>query len=173
MADQYGGDSPIVNGSSTKYPAMGCPHCPAAFFKSESQMAHVKETHKGKPVATAWEDDSHRVEYHPGLTPQHPHLYVLSDKQSGKYLSNMVLDHEGKVSAVETHPDFRKQGLAKKLWGIAQENTDQGAPAPQHSAMRTKEGEAWAKKVGGEVPPRSGELLSPRQMKGMIDFDRQ
>ena len=84
----------------------------------------------------------------------------------------MVLDEKGKVQAVETHPQYRRQGLAKKLWGIAQENTAQGAPAPSHSSTRTRAGEAWAKKVGGEVPPR-GRLLSARQMQGMIDFKRQ
>jgi GNAT superfamily N-acetyltransferase len=132
----------------------------------------MKERHPNQPRATSWEDDNHRVDYIPNLTRQHPHMYLLSDKQSGKYLSNMALDEKGKVQAVETHPQYRRQGLAKKLWGIAQENTAQGAPAPQHSSTRTRAGEAWAKKVGGEVPPR-GRLLSARQMQGMIDFKRQ
>ena len=170
---EHGGDAPIESGNSTKYPGLGCAHCPASFFNGTNQAAHMKERHPDKPRATAWEDEHHRVEYIPNLTRQHPHLYTLSEKQSGKFLSNMVLDEGGKVQAVETHPKYRRQGLAKKLWGIAQENTAQGAPAPSHSAMRTRSGEAWAKKVGGEVPPRSGQLLSARQMQGMIDFKRQ
>jgi len=46
-----------------------------------------------------------------------------------------------------------------------------GIPEPQHSSMRTRAGEAWAKKIGGELPQR-GRLLSARQMQGMIDFGR-
>ena len=172
-SEEYGGDAPRKKGSMTEYPALGCPHCPATFFNKDSHIQHVKEQHPKQPRAFALEDDQHRIEYHPYLTRQHPHLYVLSDKQSGKYLSNMVLNEHGEVSAVETHPEHRRQGLAKKLWQVAQENTESGAPAPRHSRMRTAAGEKWAKGVGGEVPPRAGKLLSQRQMQGMIDFSRQ
>lgn len=171
-SDEHGGDAPIEKGNTTSYPGLGCPHCPAAFFSGEKQVAHMKERHPNQPRATAWEDEHHRVEYIPHMTRQHPHMYLLSEKQSGKILSNMALDEKGKVQAVETHPKYRRQGLATKLWGIAQENTAQGAPAPVHSPTRTRAGEAWAKKVGGDVPPR-GRLLSARQMQGMIDFSRQ
>jgi GNAT superfamily N-acetyltransferase len=171
--DEHGGELPRKNGNVTNYPGLGCQHCPASFFSGEKQSAHMKEKHPDKPRAAAWEDDTHRIEYIPGLTRQHPHLYTISDKQSGKYLSNMVLGHGGEVEAVETHPKFRRQGLATKLWETAQANTENGAPAPVHSSTRTRSGEAWAKKVGGEVPPRGGHLLSARQMRGMIDFSRQ
>lgn len=133
----------------------------------------MEKNHPDKPRATSWEDEKHRVDYMPNFTPAHPHMYLLSDKQSGKYLSNMLLNEKGEVNAVETHPKYRRQGLAKKLWDIANTNAEQGAPAPVHSGTRTRAGEAWAKKVGGEVPPRTGDLLSSRQMTGMIDFKRQ
>ena len=171
--DEHGGDLPIeVDAHTTRYPGLGCPHCPAAFHNTANQVNHMVQTHPDKPRAFALEDEKHRIEYHPHLTRQHPHLYVLSDKQSGKYLSNMVLDDEGKVSAVETHPKYRKQGLATKLWQVAQENAKSGAPEPKHSSTRTAAGEKWAKKVGGELPPRN-KLLSARQMQGMIDFKNQ
>ena len=98
----------------------------------------------------------------------------MSDAESGKPVSNMALDHQGKVLAVETHPKLRRQGLATKLWSEAQQHSQEtpGVPEPKHSGTRTRSGEAWAKKVGGEVPARNGNLLSARQMQGMIDFKR-
>lgn len=171
-SEQYGGDAPIKKGDRTSYPGVGCHHCPAAFFNHENQIKHIQEQHPNKPFARSMVTDSHRIDYFPNFTNAHPHMYVLSDKQSGKMLSNMALDEKGKVMAVETHPKHRRQGLASTLWRAAQHNTEIGAPAPQHSPTRTRAGEAWAKKVGGEVPPRrSGQLLSARQMQGMLRFD--
>lgn len=172
--DEHGGDLPTTtmeNGRTvTSYPAANCPHCPAAFFKAEKQMAHTQEKHPGQPYSHAVTDDTHRIDYLHWLTPQHPHFFVLSDKETGQRLSNMTLDENGRVSGIETHPKYRRQGLARKLWDYAKSRSDMGIPEPQHSAMRTKAGEEWAKRVGGEVPKRSGELLSSRQMRGMIDF---
>ena len=137
----------------------------------------MRERHSDKPVSEKWESsEGHTVTYIPNLTRQHPHFYLLSDSNTGKHLSNMSIGHEGKVDAVETHPKMRRQGLASELWHAVQQHaeTTPGVPAPQHSTSRTRAGDAWAKKVGGEVPPvpRSG-LLSARQMHGMIDFTNQ
>jgi len=172
--DQHGGDLPIKEGSTTKYPALGCSHCPAAFFSNERHDAHMGNAHADKSHAVAWQSGEHKIEYHPNFTRQHPHFYLMSEAQTGKYVSNMALNHEGKVLAVETDPKKRRQGLATKLWNEAQQHSKEmpGVPEPKHSQTRTRSGEAWAKKVGGEVPPRAGNLLSARQMRGMIDFKR-
>ena len=173
---KHGGDAPYKKGTSTVYPGLGCSHCPATFFKPESHDAHMKSAHPDKPVAESWDSsEHHRVDYIPNLTRQHPHFYLLSDKQTGKYISNMVVGHEGKVEGLETHPKFRRQGHAKELWNAAQEHaeTTAGVPTPKHSTLRTRAGEAWAKSVGGEVPERTQGLLSARQMRGMIDFKTQ
>lgn len=178
QTDEHGGDLPIeVDAHTTKYPGKGCSHCPASFFTNESHEKHMDEKHADKPQAESWESsEGHVVTYMPNLTRQHPHLYLLSDKQSGKYLSNMVIGHEGKVDAVETHPKMRRQGLASELWHAAQQHaeTTPGVPTPQHSTSRTRAGDAWAKKIGGDVPPvPKNRLLSARQMQGMIDFSRE
>ena len=175
--DEHGGDLPTTrmeNGQTvTSYPGFRCTHCPAAFRDAGRRNAHMQERHKGQPFDHSVEDDKHQIDYYHWATRQHPHWFILSDKKSGKMLSNLALDEEGKVSAVETHPDYQRQGLAKKLWDYAGSLGHMGVPTPQHSTMRTKEGEDWAKKVGGEVPPRTGRLLSARQMNMMIDFNRQ
>jgi hypothetical protein len=175
--DKYGGDLPReVDAHTTQYPGKGCHACPASFFSDERHAAHIRSAHADISPPVAWKSGEHRVEYHPNLTPAHPHLYILSDAQSGKYLSNMVLNREGKVDAVETHPKHRRQGLATKLWHEAQSHSEEypGVPAPKHSTSRTRAGDAWAKKIGGEVPPvPKTQLLSARQMRGMIDFSRE
>lgn len=174
--DEHGGDLPTTRmengGTVTSYPGYRCPHCPASFFKPEKQMSHTQETHPGQPYNHSVEDDKHRIDYFHWFTPQHPHFFVMTDKESNKIVSNLTLDEKGKVSGVETHPEFRRQGLATKLWNYAKERSDMGIPEPKHSTMRTKEGEEWAKKIGGDLPKR-GRLLSARQMQGMIDFGTQ
>jgi hypothetical protein len=172
--DEHGGDLPRKEGSTTSYPALGCNHCPASFFSEQRHNTHMKTAHADKPRAVAWQSGEHKIEYHPNLTRQHPHFFLMSEAESGKPVSNMALDHEGKVLAVETHPKQRRQGLATKLWNEVQQHSQEtpGVPEPKHSPTRTRAGEAWAKKVGGEVPPRGGNLLSARQMRGMIDFNR-
>ena len=174
-SDEHGGDLPREGGNTTHYPGLGCPHCPASFFKNDRHAAHMLTAHPDKPHSAAWQSGEHKIEYHPNLTRQHPHFYLMSEAQTGKPVSNMALDHEGKVLAVETDPKKRRQGLATKLWNEAQQHSKDmpGVPEPKHSRTRTRSGEAWAKKVGGEVPPRTGELLSARQMQGMIDFKRK
>ena len=174
---EHGGDAPrprMENGQTImSHPGLSCPSCPARFFGGERYLSHVQDKHPGTPFNHSAEDDEHRIDYYHWATRQHPHWFILSDKKSGKMLSNLALDEEGKVSAVETHPEHRRQGLAKKLWDYAGSLGHMGIPTPKHSTMRTKEGEDWAKGVGGEVPPRGGRLLSARQMQGMIDFSRQ
>ena len=176
--DEYGGDLPYTrmeNGQTVSvHPGLACPHCPARFFhkNADRYVPHMKENHPGQPYSHSAEDDEHRIDYYHYFTRQHPHFFVLSDKESGKILSNMNLDEKGVVQGVETHSEHRRQGLARKLWDYAKASSDIGIPEPKHSSARTKEGEAWAKKIGGELPPR-GRLLSARQMQGMIDFERQ
>jgi hypothetical protein len=40
------------------------------------------------------------------------------------------------------------------MYKVAQSaSKSEGLPVPEHSPVRTKAGDAWAKKVGGKVPP--------------------
>ena len=171
----HGGDAPIQrmrDGKKvTSHPGLACPHCPARFF-GDRYIEHVQTKHPGQPFNHVVDDDQHEIAYHHYFTRQHPHFFILSDKKSGKMLANMNLDAKGKLQGIETHPDYQRQGLATKLWNYAKSQSDIGIPEPKHSDARTKAGEAWAKKVGGELPPRAGHLLNAQQMQGMIDFYR-
>lgn len=57
------------------------------------------------------------------------------------------------VGVAEAH---ERRGIATAMYHLAQRLSSQyGVPAPQHSMDRTDEGDAWARKVGGELPERS------------------
>ena len=179
--DEHGGHKSYETNTDGRnvehFPAMGCSHCPAAFFDQNSHQNHMIDRHSDKPTAEVWQSSpDHVVEYHPNLTRNHPNFYLLKDRKSNRFLSNMVTDHDGEVTGLETHPKMRRQGLAAELWHAAQQHaeTTPGVPTPYHSRQRTRAGDAWAKKVGGEVPPvpKQG-LMSARQMRGMIDFNRE
>lgn len=140
------------------------------YFNNDSQFD------KGEPLKPEkWESsEGHTVKYIPNTIPHTPHFYTLTDSNTNQYLSNLAISHSGEVMGLETHPEFRRQGLASELWHAAQQfsQATPGVPAPQHSGLRTKAGEQWAKKVGGDVPARNGSLLSPREMNNMIDFKK-
>lgn len=67
----------------------------------------------------------------------------------------------GGVTWIETHPHYRRAGLATRMWNMANElaQTNPDIVAPEHSNTRTKSGDAWAKKVGGRVPEHWGDFV--------------
>ena len=179
QTDEHGGDLPIESGKSTRIPMLGCPHCPAAFFSNEGHYNHQLERHPDKPHDESWESSpGHQVTYVPNFNRATPHLYVLTDTNSGKHISNMAIGHDGKLEAVQTHSKYRRQGHATELLNAAQEHseTTPGVPTPKFSSMRTSLGDKFqkkaAKRLGGEAPT-GGNLLSPRQMQGLLNLDAQ
>ena len=179
--DEHGGDLPVQTGTGTRYPALGCDHCRASFFSHENRHAHMLEKHPNNPVAEEWESSpGHHVSYFPWVNRQTPNMYVLSEgkpfSQGGKHISNLVTGTDGEIKGIETHPKMRRQGLATELLNAANEHseTTPGVPKPAFSPTRTAAGDKFqkkaAKKLGGEAPT-GGNLLSPRQMQGMLRFD--
>ena len=179
--DEHGGDLPIKTATGTRIPALGCSHCPAAFFSNEGHYSHMAEKHPDKPVAEEWESsEGHHVTYYPNVNRQTPHMYILSEgkpfSRGGKPISNLVTSHEGEIMGIETRKDMKRQGHATELLNAANEHseTTPGVPKPVFSRTRTSAGDkfqkAAAKKLGGEAPT-GGNLLSPRQMQGMLRMD--
>jgi len=61
----------------------------------------------------------------------------------------------GEVGFIRAHEDYRGLGIASQLWGKAHKlAADTGIKAPKHSTGQTREGNAWAEKVGGESVTR-------------------
>jgi GNAT superfamily N-acetyltransferase len=58
----------------------------------------------------------------------------------------------GTLHHIDVEPEHSRRGIATAMWQMGQE----ARPRPKHSADRTTQGEAWAKKVGGRLPKRKG-----------------
>lgn len=63
----------------------------------------------------------------------------------------------GEIRDLLVSDDHQGKGIATRMYQVAQETAKaQGLPMPQHSPKRTRSGNAWAKKVGGSLPPLKG-----------------
>lgn len=60
----------------------------------------------------------------------------------------------GEIGLLQVEPQYTRNGVATAMYEAARQH--QFAPAPAHSPSRTDEGDAWARKVGGDLPPRRG-----------------
>lgn len=70
-----------------------------------------------------------------------------------KQASTGTLEHaQGEIHMIKVDPVYQRQGIGRGMWDEAQ----QYSPAPVHSPFRSDEGDAWAQRVGGIVPPRRG-----------------
>jgi predicted GNAT family acetyltransferase len=92
----------------------------------------------------------------------------LTDEGSGTNNSVTMFHKDGKVSHFTWTPDggyiqhievpkaLRRKGAATDMYELAKAAaTEAGATVPVHSMHRTDDGDAWARKVGGELPERS------------------
>ena len=60
----------------------------------------------------------------------------------------------GKITGVDVSHIFQRKGIATAMLGEAQRiaATNSKIPKPKHSEDRTREGDKWAKAVGGRLP---------------------
>lgn len=79
-------------------------------------------------------------------------LFRIEATIDGEVVGRIVW-HEvgGEVEKLWTAPKYRRQGIATDLWTLAHQ---QGVIAPQHSAWRTDDGDAWARSLTDDLPPR-------------------
>jgi hypothetical protein len=72
---------------------------------------------------------------------------------TGQVVGHLRWGGHGVVENVQVNKDHQRKGVATGMWRHANELADQGlVPRPKHSDVRTAEGDAWAKTVGGELP---------------------
>ena len=66
----------------------------------------------------------------------------------------------GEIKDVLVNGEHEGRGIATQMYKVAQQTSkSEGLPAPKHSSKRTKAGDAWAKRVGGHLPPlKDGEF---------------
>lgn len=73
---------------------------------------------------------------------------LAAENSDGKEIGYMVLGKNGRILELEVLPDFRRQGVATRLWNEAK----LAGLNPQHDSWRSPAGDAWAASVGGEIP---------------------
>jgi GNAT superfamily N-acetyltransferase len=104
------------------------------------------------------------------------HAWQMRDSH-GNLLGHLNINHWGAIEQIETHPEFRRQGIATALYNAAKDANrhDPSIPAPVHSSARTPSGNAWAKSVskaeGKELKPlQSHNRVSPKtyDMRGAM-----
>lgn len=63
--------------------------------------------------------------------------------------------NNGRVSELFVGKEFRRKGVATGMWNeakrISKENPE--IPEPRHNPQRSRKGDAWARSVGGDLPP--------------------
>lgn len=75
-------------------------------------------------------------------------------------------EDEGEVMHLVVNEEMRRRGIASLMWKLAHEMAAVcGWPTPRHSRTRSVEGDAWARAVGGEVPPAWGQILPWAEMR--------
>ena len=78
------------------------------------------------------------------------HVVNAKHRASNVLVGELVwTEPKGRVEGIQVHPDHQHAGVATAMWNEAKRYaTDNGAAEPKHSDSQTKEGKAWAKKVG-------------------------
>ena len=76
---------------------------------------------------------------------------------AGKKNIGVLSETSKSIHHIETHPDFRRQGVAKQMLKSSNYVRGRdGRDAPLvHGEVRTPSGDAWAKAVGGELPTKT------------------
>ena len=94
-----------------------------------------------------------------GLTREHPHgsgkpQHLIETKHGRSVLGFALFNPDGELDTVMVKPEHQRQGVATAMWNHAKVV---GINA-HHGRHRTKEGDAWARTVGGHLPRNSSEM---------------
>jgi hypothetical protein len=109
--------------------------------------------------------------YHPRLTVTHelpPDGHENSFGPPKEVVGHMNWHGEtGEIGMIEVNPMYRGLKVATHMMELAtKKSPEMGVPAPVHSDLRTKGGDAWAKSTGMETPPiRSGVCRNCSQLR--------
>jgi hypothetical protein len=102
--------------------------------------------------------DQFRMEYLTrdtgGSKPRHVVKAFLGDGDTP--LGSMGWTSDGITSIDVYDPNNTRKGIATAMWEHGHRLAEENAriPKPKHSSDRTREGDAWARAVGGRLPRR-------------------
>jgi len=90
--------------------------------------------------------------------PEMRHSVHAIDKETGKPIGHLQWSGEewgGRIWDVGVHEEHQRRGLGTAMYQHAKEiakNSGGRITPPEHSDARTEAGDAWAQKVGGNLP---------------------
>jgi GNAT superfamily N-acetyltransferase len=62
-------------------------------------------------------------------------------------------ENDGEIEHLFVGGPYRRKGVATRLWELATDwAKGNDAVEPEHSSRRSREGDAWAKSIGGYIP---------------------
>jgi GNAT superfamily N-acetyltransferase len=90
---------------------------------------------------------------HKDLRDEH---HITVHTKDGRPIGSMRWDpDDGEIYHIDVASDHRRKGIATAMWRLGHQlSNEYGIQAPHHSRDRSDQGDAWAKTVGGELPPR-------------------
>jgi hypothetical protein len=97
---------------------------------------------------------------HAGAPKQHPKIHTMyANDANGRYIGHLDWNkRSGQIDNINVIGRMQGLGVATSMYEKATKLAgDTGIKSPQHSTFRTDKGDAWARKVGGKVPPRKAE----------------
>jgi hypothetical protein len=76
------------------------------------------------------------------------HSVRAVDPETGIQIGDMTWDkRNGRLAMIKVEDGLRRQGIATAMWNHAN-----SVSPVTHSELRTPEGDAWAQKIGGDLP---------------------
>lgn len=85
-----------------------------------------------------------------------PQAHLFTAHKDGKQVGRLKLQEYGTIDIIEVEPEHQRQGIATGLYNFAKDHavkTNGKTPWPQHSTIRSPEGQAWAKSTKEKLPP--------------------
>lgn len=76
------------------------------------------------------------------------HAVIASHPEEGQ-IGHLVWHPEGEIQDVHVNEPHRRKGVATGMFDYAKKLK---VKAPEHSELRSEEGDAWARAVGGNIP---------------------
>jgi hypothetical protein len=105
-----------------------------------------------RALGPQFDEHGRRYEFSTGVGVNYVGAY-----QDDQRLGEMHWDQD-KVRFVGVYEEQHlRQGLARGMWNAANAfhaADPESIPPPRHSDDRSKAGDAWARRVGGDLPPR-------------------
>lgn len=91
--------------------------------------------------------------FEPSKEEGYSHGVFATHIPTGKKVGNLYWSAEDNtIQNMSVDREHRRKGVATQMWNFAKQ---QGVPGPEHSKFRSNLGNAWAQKIGGELPQRN------------------